>query len=109
MQFEPSTWALYGDGGNVMDPADAIPAAARLLAASGAPGNLQQAIFAYNHSPAYVQLILSQAARYANGALRPSRPPAPPGRSSPSPRPSSASPTGTGPPAPTTTTAPAWP
>jgi membrane-bound lytic murein transglycosylase B len=50
MQFEPSTWALYGDGGNIMDPADAIPAAARLLAANGAPGNLQQAVFAYNHS-----------------------------------------------------------
>ncbi len=50
MQFEPSTWALYGDGGDIMDPADAIPAAARLLAANGAPGNLQQAVFAYNHS-----------------------------------------------------------
>jgi peptidoglycan DL-endopeptidase CwlO len=70
MQFEPPTWALYGDGGNIMDPADAIPAAARLLAASGAPGNLQQALFAYNHSPAYVQLILSQAARYANGGTQ---------------------------------------
>ena len=47
MQFEPSTWALYGDGGNIMDPADAIPAAARLLVANGAPGNLQQAIFGF--------------------------------------------------------------
>jgi peptidoglycan DL-endopeptidase CwlO len=56
MQFEPSTWALYGDGGNIMDPADAIPAAARLLVANGAPGNLQQAIFTYNHSESYVQL-----------------------------------------------------
>src|SRR5579859_3421855 len=26
MQFEPSTWQQYGDGGNIMDPADAIPA-----------------------------------------------------------------------------------
>jgi len=67
MQFEPSTWQLYGDGGNIQDPADAIPAAARLLAASGAPGNLQQAIFAYNHSESYVQLVLSWAARYAAG------------------------------------------
>jgi membrane-bound lytic murein transglycosylase B len=72
MQFKPSTWALYGDGGNIMDPADAIPAAARLLAANGAPGDLQQAIFAYNHSAAYVQLVLSQAARYAAGAPWPS-------------------------------------
>jgi peptidoglycan DL-endopeptidase CwlO len=65
MQFEPSTWALYGDGGNIMDPADAIPAAARLLVANGAPGNLPQAIFAYNHSAAYVTDVLDQASRYA--------------------------------------------
>ncbi len=65
MQFEPSTWALYGDGGNIMDPADAIPAAARLLVANGAPGNLQQAVFAYNHSASYVTDVLDQAARYA--------------------------------------------
>jgi cell wall-associated NlpC family hydrolase len=70
MQFEPSTWALYGDGGNIMDPGDAIPAAARLLAASGAPGNLQQAIFAYNHSESYVQLVLSWAARYSAGGAQ---------------------------------------
>ena len=70
MQFEPSTWALYGDGGNIMDPADAIPAAARLLVANGAPGNLQQAIFAYNHSESYVQLVLSWAARYAAGGAQ---------------------------------------
>jgi cell wall-associated NlpC family hydrolase len=70
MQFEPSTWALYGDGGNIMNPADAIPAAARLLIANGAPGNLQQAIFAYNHSESYVQLVLSWAARYAAGGAQ---------------------------------------
>ena len=70
MQFEPSTWALYGDGGNIMDPADAIPAAARLLVASGAPGNLQQAVFAYNHSGSYVTDVLDQAARYAAGGAQ---------------------------------------
>jgi cell wall-associated NlpC family hydrolase len=70
MQFEPSTWALYGDGGDIMNPHDAIPAAARLLAASGAPGNLQQAIFAYNHSGSYVQLVLSWAARYSAGGAQ---------------------------------------
>ena len=70
MQFEPSTWALYGDGGNIMNPADAIPAAARLLVANGAPGNLQQAIFAYNHSGSYVQHVLSWAARYAAGGAQ---------------------------------------
>ena len=70
MQFEPSTWALYGDGGNIMNPADAIPAAARLLVANGAPGNLQQAIFAYNHSASYVTVVLSWAARYAAGGAQ---------------------------------------
>jgi peptidoglycan DL-endopeptidase CwlO len=70
MQFEPSTWALYGDGGNIMNPDDAIPAAARLLVANGAPGNLQQAIFAYNHSQSYVTDVLDQAAAYAAGGAQ---------------------------------------
>jgi cell wall-associated NlpC family hydrolase len=70
MQFEPSTWALYGDGGDIMNPDDAIPAAARLLVANGAPGNLQQAIFAYNHSGSYVTDVLDQAARYAAGGAQ---------------------------------------
>jgi cell wall-associated NlpC family hydrolase len=70
MQFEPSTWALYGDGGNIMDPADAIPAAARLLAANGAPGNLQQALLAYNDAGWYVTEVLDQAARYAAGGTQ---------------------------------------
>jgi cell wall-associated NlpC family hydrolase len=67
MQFEPSTWATYGDGGNIMNPDDAIPAAARLLVANGAPGNLQQALLAYNDASWYVTEILDQAARYAAG------------------------------------------
>ena len=70
MQFLPSTWQLYGDGGNIMNPAAAIPAAARLLLANGAPGNLQQAIFAYNHSTAYVTDVLVWAARYAAGGAQ---------------------------------------
>jgi cell wall-associated NlpC family hydrolase len=70
MQFLPGTWRLYGDGGDIMNPADAIPATARLLIASGAPGHLQQAILAYNHSESYVQLVLSRAARYAAGGTR---------------------------------------
>ena len=53
-----------------MNPDDAIPAAARLLVASGAPGNLQQAIFAYNHSGSYVQLVLAWAARYSAGGAQ---------------------------------------
>jgi len=53
-----------------MNPANAIPAAARLLAANGAPGNLPRAVFAYNHSQAYVQLGLAWAARYAADGTR---------------------------------------
>ena len=70
MQFQPSTWTIYGDGGDIQDPADAIPAAARLLAANGAPGNLQQAMFAYNHSSAYVTDVLAWAARYTAGGAQ---------------------------------------
>ena len=70
MQFEPSTWAEFGEGGNIMDPADAIPAAARLLVANGAPGDLSQAIFAYNHASWYVDEVLAQAARYADGGAQ---------------------------------------
>lgn len=67
MQFLPGTWAQYGDGGDVYNPADAIPAAARYLRASGAPGNLQAAIWAYNHSTAYYNEVIAWAGRYAAG------------------------------------------
>jgi hypothetical protein len=68
MQFSvigrPSTWDSYGAGGNVYDPADAIPAAARYLKASGAPGNYHAAILAYNHSEAYYATVTSKARAY---------------------------------------------
>ena len=50
----PATWAAYGvdaDGDGRKDPnapADAVFAAARDFAASGAPGDWYRAIFAYN-------------------------------------------------------------
>lgn len=57
-----------GDGiDNVYDPADAIPAAAKYLIAHGAPGDIQGAIFAYNHASWYVQDVLRYAAQYASG------------------------------------------
>ena len=66
-----ATWALYGDGGNIMDPADAIPAAARLLVANGAPGNLQQAHLRLQPLRlSYVTDVLDQAARYAAGGAQ---------------------------------------
>jgi cell wall-associated NlpC family hydrolase len=69
MQILPSTWSIYGHG-DIMNPADAIPAAARILLANGAPGNLQQAIFAYNHSGSYVTDVLDWAAHYAAGGAQ---------------------------------------
>jgi cell wall-associated NlpC family hydrolase len=70
MQFLAATSAKYGidadnDGvADRWDKADAIVSAANYLAASGAPENLNQAIYAYNHSQAYVQTVLAWAARY---------------------------------------------
>jgi hypothetical protein len=58
MQFIPSTWAQYGNGGDINDDHDAIIGAGRYLKAAGAPGNMQKALFAYNHSQAYVNALL---------------------------------------------------
>jgi soluble lytic murein transglycosylase-like protein len=58
MQFIPSTWAQYGNGGDINDDHDAIIGAARYLKAAGAPGNMQKALYAYNHSQAYVNALL---------------------------------------------------
>jgi hypothetical protein len=74
MQFNvrngpPSTWSHYGRGGDVYDPADAIPAAARMLCANGARGgrDLGGAVYAYNHSRAYVARVLALARSYQAG------------------------------------------
>lgn len=75
MQFwiappHPNTWDSYGLDGNhdghknPHDPADAIPAAAAYLKASGAPADWRRAIFAYNHATWYVDKVLAQAANY---------------------------------------------
>jgi cell wall-associated NlpC family hydrolase len=74
MQFEPATFAEYAVDGNhdgqlsPYDPADAIYTAAAMLcangAASGTAAGIRQAVFAYNHSHAYVNDVLGWAARY---------------------------------------------
>ena len=71
MQFIPSTWAAYGQG-DVNDPHDAIMAAARYLKAAGAPGDMQRAIFAYNHSQPYVNAVTlyADAMRLDQNAFR---------------------------------------
>jgi hypothetical protein len=61
MQFMPATWRMYGMGGNVRDPEDAILGAANYLRASGAPRNYRRALRAYNHSRLYVEGV----ARYS--------------------------------------------
>lgn len=59
MQFLPSTWDAYGEGGDIADDGDAIAAAARLLASTGAPDDLAGAVYAYNHSDSYVASVLA--------------------------------------------------
>jgi peptidoglycan DL-endopeptidase CwlO len=55
---------------DVYDPGDAIPSAAYFLKANGAPADIPAALFAWNHSDAYVTDVLNQAARYAAGGAQ---------------------------------------
>lgn len=57
MQFMPSTWAAYGQGGDVTAPRDAIMGAGRYLAASGFATNPDRAIFSYNNANQYVRAV----------------------------------------------------
>jgi soluble lytic murein transglycosylase-like protein len=57
MQFLPSTWANYGNGGNIMDPHASILAAARYLQHYGAPVDMRTAIWHYNLSYDYVDSV----------------------------------------------------
>lgn len=74
MQFMPSTWKSYGldandDGqANIMDPEDAIPAAARYLKVGGAPNDWYEALYTYNHAGWYVEKVLKVAERYRKAA-----------------------------------------
>ena len=70
MQFLPSTWREYGVDGNgdgeanIMDPEDAIPAAADYLEASGAPEDWYAALYTYNRAGWYVREVLGVAEGY---------------------------------------------
>jgi membrane-bound lytic murein transglycosylase B len=57
MQFIPATWRAYGLGGDIQDPRDAVLGAANYLRASGAPGDYDRALFAYNHDRRYVAAV----------------------------------------------------
>jgi hypothetical protein len=64
-----NAWARYGHG-RPHAPAAAIPAAARYLVDHGARRNLDRALFACNHSWAYVARAKQLARRYARGGGR---------------------------------------
>jgi cell wall-associated NlpC family hydrolase len=78
MQFEPATFAEYArpvppggaDPPSPYDPTDAVYAAARLLCANGAAGgaNVSGAVYAYNHSTAYVAQVLALAQSYGSAS-----------------------------------------
>ena len=64
MQFMPGTWRAYGVDGNgdgnpdIYNVNDAIYGAANLLAHAGAAdGNIDGALFSYNHSQSYVNKV----------------------------------------------------
>jgi membrane-bound lytic murein transglycosylase B len=65
MQFLPSTWAIYGEGGDIRDDRDAILGAARFLAASGAREDQYRAALRYNPTPRYARAVVAYAARMA--------------------------------------------
>ena len=79
MQFIPSTWARFGvdaDGDGVADPQDvedASGAAAAYLCYGGRdlsrPADLRSAVLSYNHSQAYLRLVLTYRQRFAGLGL----------------------------------------
>ncbi len=63
MQFLPATWAQYGNGGDIQSNKDAIAAAGRYLKRNGAPGDMRNAVFNYNHDNRYVDAVLTYGDR----------------------------------------------
>ena len=71
MQFLPSTWLEWGQGGNPNNVYDSALAAGRYLCAGGRdlsdPAQQAAAVFSYNHSDSYVRVVLLWANAYRNG------------------------------------------
>lgn len=70
MQFLPTTFAAYSwASGNpnpsIYDERDSVYAAAAMLAANGIRDDVRRAIYSYNHSWDYVDLVLGWAEKYA--------------------------------------------
>jgi len=61
MQFIPTTWDIYGEGGDINDAHDAILAAGRLLQANGFARDRGAALWRYNNSWAYVRGVTRHA------------------------------------------------
>ena len=75
MQFLPATFAQYAWAAgvpdpSVLDPHDAVFAAAAMLAANGASTDPTRALYAYNHSRLYVAQVLAWAQSYTEGDPR---------------------------------------
>lgn len=66
MQFIPTTWDIYGEGGDINDTHDAIHAAARMLANNGAPSDMATALYSYNPSIRYVRAVSTYAEQIRN-------------------------------------------
>ena len=62
MQFMPSTFAAFGEGGDILSPHDSVMAAGRYLAANGFAGDPDYALYRYNNSNQYVQAVHDYAA-----------------------------------------------
>ncbi len=70
----PGGNADAGDGDGIVsvyDPGNAIPSAAGYLQAHGATGNIQAALFSYNHSSQYVGEVLDGSPLCQQAALGP--------------------------------------
>ena len=71
MQFIPSTWATYGNGGDVNDDHDAILAAGRFLAGERRRQQTStRALYAYNPSDDYVAAVQDYAGVIASRPTR---------------------------------------
>src|SRR6201987_4706877 len=62
MQFLPSTFDAYGEGGDILSPHDSIVAAGHYLAVNGFADHREYALYRYNNSNQYVQAVNDYAA-----------------------------------------------
>jgi hypothetical protein len=68
MQFLPTTWEEVSDG-DIDDPYDAIPAAARYLVRRGGPDDMHNALWGYNNSDAYVAAVTHYASLFRDDSV----------------------------------------